>query len=163
MIFSCGCLPHTDSPQEQIQPAVCQIGIRHPRHPRQKGHCSLSRKYFAVPTVPSRKIMCFLTRTTWSPKILVGGMASRPTLPNAGVCKKLGDYSSLPNQPYPFNMRLPITPIADYDVSFPNLLVEPPFLQKAKLLLKCTQIIVLTITNAFWKYRFNSESDAFVA
>lgn len=78
-------------------------------------------------------------------------------------CKKLGDYSSLPNQPYPFNMRLPITPIADYDVSFPNLLVEPPFLQKAKLLLKCTQIIVLTITNAFWKYRFNSESDAFVA
>lgn len=55
-------------------------------------------------------------------------MAARPELPNsAAAIKLLAEYSALPEQSYPLNVRLPSPVCHEYAFSFPNLPKEPIF------------------------------------
>lgn len=57
-------------------------------------------------------------------RTLVGGMAARPAMPNSAVAiKLLAEYSALPEQPYPLNVRLPFPVCSEYASVFSDILI----------------------------------------
>ena len=114
-----------DSPEALIQPksarALCHQAstlrgiIRYLEGTRQ---CHLFPRY--KKTCASSLVRMGFHRT------LAGGMAARPAMPNSAVAiKLLPEYSALPEQPYPMNVRLPFPVCSDYASAFPEIPNKP--------------------------------------
>ena len=75
---------------------------------------------------------------------LVGGMAARPESPHSDIAiKLLAEYSALPEQPYPLNVRLPFSVCRDFAQSFPDIPTEPTFSARHNLYQKVRKHIRL--------------------
>lgn len=65
---------------------------------------------------------------------LVGGIVSRPTLPQREHAMQiLRDYASTPGQPYPLNVRLPFVPNLSCPIFGHHLPADIPFSQRQNL------------------------------
>lgn len=71
-------------------------------------------------------------------------MAARPELPHSDVAiKMLTEYSALPDQPYPLNVRLPFPVCRDFAQHFSDLPIEPTFSARHNLYQKVRKQIRL--------------------